>query len=178
MLLSELNLKALNINAQTVLPVEQSIDVEGKVLKIKIVNFQSNYGSGKKSVVSGSASYGNTTYEFINKDVIGFRASVAKTLGIKNTAKVTRIRASKEQTEVEKLRQSLAVARRLCPFNEFSNPWLIINVKALRAHFRLARKEDRIKAQEALKARAVDPLLAKIEKLTPEERALLLASLQ
>lgn len=172
MLLSELNLKALNINAQTVLPVEQSIDVEGKVLKIKIVNFQSNYGSGKKTVVSGSASYGNTTYEFINKDVIGFRASVAKTLGIKNTAKVTRIRAPKEQSEVEKLRQLLAVARRL------PNQWVKIDVITLRAFFKEARDTDRENARKALQARAVDPLLAKIEKLTPEERALLLASLQ
>lgn len=172
MLLSELNLKALNINAQTVLPVEQSIDVEGKVLKIKIVNFQSNYGSGKKSVVSGSASYGNTTYEFINKDVIGFRASVAKTLGIKNTAKVTRIHTTKGQSEVDKLRQSLAVARRL------PSQWVKIDTTVLRAFFNEARKTDRENARKALQARAVAPLLEKVAKLTPEERALLLASLQ
>ena len=87
-------------------------------------------------------------------------------------------RAPKEQTEVAKLRASLAVARRLCTFNEFENSWLIIDAKALRAHFRLARKEDREKASEALKARAVAPILEKVAKLSPEERALLLASLQ
>ena len=174
MLLQELNLKALNVNAQTILPVEQTINIEGKLLKIKIVNFQSKYGSGKKSVVSGSASYGNTTYEFINKDVIGFRASVAKTLGIKNTAKVTRIHTTKGQSEVEKLRASLAVARRLCA----SHTWVEVDAKKLRSSFWAARQTDRKKAQDALKEKAVNPLLAKIEKLTPEERALLLASLQ
>lgn len=172
MLLSELNLKALNINAQSVLPVEQTIDVEGKELKIKIVNFQSGFGSGKKTVVSGSASYGNTTYEFINKDVVGFRASVAKTLGIKNTAKVSKIHTTKEKTEVEKLRASLAVARHL------PQQWVKIDVVTLRAFFKEARAVDRAKAKEALKEKAVTPLLAKIEKLSPEERALLLASLQ
>lgn len=182
MLLSELNLKALNINAQTVLPVEQSIDVEGKVLKIKIVNFQSNYGSGKKSVVSGSIlRVDNGTEKVLeNADIEKVRRVCASLCELTTSGRTTerKKRAPKEQTEVEKLRQSLAVARRLCPFNEFSNPWLIINAKALRAHFRLARKEDRKKAQEAIKARAVNPILEKIEKLSPEERALLLASLQ
>lgn len=153
MLLNELNLKALNINTQTILPVEQIIDVEGKVLKIKIVNFQSNYGSGKKTVVSGSASYGNTTYEFINKDVIGLRASVAKTLGIKNTAKVTRIRTPKETTEVDKLRQSLALARRL------SKEWITIDAPKLRTAFKDARKKDRAPQK-----------LAKITELSTEKQ--------
>ena len=172
MLLSELNLKALNINAQSVLPVEQTIDVEGKVLKIKIVNFQSNYGSGKKSVVSGSASYGNTTFEFMNKDVIGFRASVAKTLGLKNTAKVTRIHTTKGQSEVEKLRQSLSVARRL------PKEWVKIDTAAVWKAYQEAKTQDAKKAQDALKEKAVNPLLVKIAKLSEEERALLLASLQ
>ena len=172
MLLSELNLKALNINASSVLPFEQIINVEGKELKIRVIDFKSNYGSGKKTVISGSASYGNTVYEFVNKDVIGFRASVAKTLGIKNTAKVSRIHTPKGSTEVEKLRQSLAVARRL------PQQWIKIDVITLRAFFKEARQTDRERAKEALKEKAVNPLLAKIEKLSAEERALLLASLQ
>ena len=172
MLLSELNLKALNINASSVLPFEQIVNIEGKELKIQIVNFQSNYGSGKKTVVSGSASYGNTTYEFINKDVIGFRASVAKVLGLKNTAKVTRIRAVKEQTEVEKLRQALAVARRL------PKEWTKIDAAAVWRAYQKAKETDRKNAREALKARAVAPILEKVAKLSAEERALLLASLQ
>ena len=172
MLLSELNLKALNVSAQSILPVEQTIAVEGKVLKIKIVNFQSNYGSSKKSVVSGSASYGNTTYEFMNKDVIGLRASVAKTLGITNTAKVNRIHTTKGQSEVEKLRQALTVARRL------PKMWVKIDAAAVWKAYQEAKAQDAKKAQDALKEKAVSPLLAKIEKLSPEERALLLASLQ
>ena len=172
MLLSELNLKALNINASSVLPFEQIVNIEGKELKIKIVNFQSNYGSGKKTVVSGSASYGNTTYEFINKDITGFRASVAKTLGIKNTAKVSRISTIKEQTEVDKLRQNLAVARRL------PKEWIKIDTAAVWKAYQDAKKADKEREQKALKEKAVSPLLAKIEKLSPEERALLLASLQ
>ena len=141
--------------------------------KIKIVNFQSNYGSGKKTVVSGSASYGNTTYNFINKDITGLRVSVAKTLGIKNTAKVTtRIRTLKERTKVEELKSTLAVARRL------PKKWVKIDIKELRTAFKDARMTDRKNKQEALKEKAVSPLLAKIAKLSDEERALLLASLQ
>lgn len=180
MLLQELNLKALNVSAESVLPVEKNLCVEGKELTFKITAFQSGYGSGKKSVISGTISLNDTNHtstELNNSDIEIIRRKVAKLLGLKNTSE-RKPRAPKEQTEVEKLRQSLAVARRLCPFNEFSNPWLIINAKALRAHFRLARKADRKKAQEAIKEKAVNPLLAKIEKLTPEERALLLASLQ
>ena len=174
MLLSELNLKALNINAQTILPVEQTIDVEGKVLKIKIVNFQSNYDKKKKTVVSGSASYGNTTYEFMNKDVTGFRASVAKALGIKNTAKVSRIHTLKEQTEVDKLRQNLAVARRL------PKEWVKIDAAAVWKAYKEAKYTDRQERIKKIRQEEITPLLKQIEKakLSDEARALLLASLQ
>ena len=177
MLLTELNLKALNVNAASVLPMEQVIDVEGKVLKIKIVNFQSNYGSGKKTVISGTISLDDTnktSVELNNCDIETTRRKLAKLLGLERSDRKLRT----TQTEVEKLRQSLAVARRLCNFNEFANPWLLVNVPALRAHFKLARKTDRKNKEEALKARAVNPILEKVAKLSAEERALLLASLQ
>ena len=167
MLLSELNFKALNVNAGSVLPMEQVINIEGKVLKIKIVDFQSNYGSGKKTVISGTISMNDTSIELINSDIEVVRKKIAELLGLKSKPRTTK-------TEVEKLKQSLAVARRLCN----ANPWLMINVHALRAHFKLAKKTDRKNKQEALKARAVNPILEKVAKLSTEERALLLASLQ
>ena len=174
MLLSELNFKALNVSTSSVLPLCTTLNIEGKELKIKIVNFQSNYGSGKKTVVSGSASYGNTTCEFINKDITGFRASVAKALGIKNTAKVSRIHTTKEQTEVNKLRQSLAVARRL------PKEWVNINAAALWKAYQEAKHIDRQEHIKQIRQEKVDPILKQIEKakLSDEARALLLASLQ
>ena len=176
MLLNELNLKALNINAQTILPVEQTINVEGKELKIKIVNFQSNYGSGKKSVISGSIhrADNDTTKLIENADVEKVRRVVASLCELTTSGRTSgrKPRTPKEQTEVDKLRQSLAVARRL------PKQWVKIDTTILRAFFKEARQIDREKAREALKEKAVTPLLAKIEKLSPEERALLLASLQ
>ena len=180
MLLSELNMKALKVSASSVFPLLTSVCVEGYEIEFKITAFQSGFGSGKKSVISGKISLNDanhTSTEIENFDIEAVRRTISRLLGLKNTSE-RKPRAPKEQSEVEKLRASLAVARRLCPFNEFSNPWLIIDAKVLRAYFKIARKEDRKKAQDALKEKAVNPLLAKIEKLTPEERALLLASLQ
>ena len=172
MLLNELNLKALNVNAASLLPMEQTIDIEGKVLKIKIVNFQSNYGSGKKTVISGTISLDdmNTSIELINCDIETVRRKISKLLGLKSTSD----RKARTTTEVEKLRQSLGVARRLCN----ANPWLMINAPALRASLKCARKTDRKNKEEALKARVINPILEKVAKLSAEERALLLASLQ
>ena len=144
MLLSELNLKALNINAQTILPVEQIIDVEGKVLKIRVINFQSNYGSGKKTVVSGTISLNDanhTSTELNNSDIEALRRKVARLIGLKNTGD-RKPRKPKEQTEViksevEKLRDSLAVARRL------PKGWINFNAKEIRQAFKDARKKDR-----------------------------------
>ena len=182
MLLSELNLKALNVSAASVLPVSVTISVEGYEITFKVTAFQSGYGSGKKTVVSGSVKRADNGTEKMleNADIEKVRRVCASLCELTTSGRTTerKPRAPKEQTEVEKLRASLAVARRICPFNEFANSWLIIDAKVLRAHFRLARKEDREKARKALQARAVDPLLAKIEKLSAEERALLLASLQ
>ena len=179
MLLSELNLKALNVNAQSVLPMVKNLAIEGVEVELKIIAFASGFGKGKKTVISGSVKRADTgtIFEFVTLDIERLRSVIAKLLGLKSTSE-RKPRAPKEQTEVAKLRASLAVARRLCTFNEFENSWLIIDAKALRAHFRLARKEDREKASEALKARAVAPILEKVAKLSPEERALLLASLQ
>ena len=174
MLLNELNFKALNINAESVLPVEKIVNIEGRELKIKITAFQSGFGSGKKTVISGLISLNdtnNTTTELNNSDITVIRRKVSKLLGLKNTSE-RKPRAVKESTEVNKLRQSLAVARRL------PHQWCKIDVVVLRAFFKDAREIDRKNARKALQARAVDPLLAKIEKLSPEERALLIASLQ
>ena len=98
MLLHELNLKALNVNAESVLPMEQTIDVEGKVLKIKIVNFQSNYGSGKKTVISGTISLDDmnkTTVELNNCDIETVRRKISKLLGLKRSDRKSR--TTKEQ---------------------------------------------------------------------------------
>ena len=119
MLLRELNLKALNINAESVLPVKKSINVEGKELIFNITSFQSGYGSGKKSVISGTISLNDTNHTIItleNSDIESIRRKIAKLLGLKSS-------------------------------------------------------------NSERKPRAVDPLLSKIARLTPEERALLLAAL-
>ena len=174
MLLNELNMKALNVSAESVLPVEQIINVEGKMLKIRVIDFKTGYGSGKKSVVSGSISLNDTNHtstEMNNNDIETIRRKVSKLLGLKTTSN-RKPRSVKEQTEVEKLRQNLAVARRL------PKQWININIEVLRAFFKEARQTDREKAKEALQARAVAPILEKVAKLSAEERALLLASLQ
>ena len=182
MLLNELNLRYLSVSAESVLPVVRHANVEGNEITFKITAFQSGFGSGKKSVISGSVKRADNGTEktLENADIEKVRRIVASLCELTSSGRTSerKPRAPKGQTEVEKLRASLAVARRICPFNEFANSWLIIDAKALRAHFKLARKEDRENARKALQARAVDPLLAKIEKLSPEERALLLASLQ
>ena len=176
MLLNELNLKALNISAESVLPVEKVVNVEGHEVTFRITAFQSGYGSGKKSVVSGMVSLNDanhTSTELNNSDIEAIRRKVSKLLGFKNTSE-RKPRAVKGSTEVELLQASLGVARRLCQLNS----WVKLDANELRTAFKLARKKDRENAKKALQARAVDPLLAKIEKLSPEERALLLASLQ
>ena len=75
---------------------------------------------------------------------------------------------------MEDLKNTLAVARRVCS----SCNWVDINANNLRAAFKAARQTDRERAKEALKARAVAPILERVAKLSAEERALLLASLQ
>ena len=176
MVLNELNLKALNINAESVLPVEKIVNVEGKEVLFKITAFQSGYGSGKKSVVSGSVKrVDNATEKLIeNADVEKLRRVVSSLCELSASGRTSerKPRTPKEMSEVEKLRQNLAVARRL------PKEWVKIDAAKLSTAFKAARESDRAKAREALREKAVTPLLAKIEKLSPEERALLLASLQ
>ena len=178
MLLSELNLKALNVSASSVLPVSTSLSVEGKEVTFKITAFQSGFGSGKKTVVSGSIhrADNDTTKLIENADVEKVRRVCASLCELTTSGRTTtrKPRAQKERTKVEELKNTLAVARRV----RSSCNWIDINTKKLRTAFKAARDADRTNAKEALKARAVNPLLAKIEKLSPEERALLLASLQ
>ena len=176
MLLNELKMSVLNVNAESVLPVVKTLNIEGRELNFKITAFQSGYGSGKKSVISGTISLNDanhTSTELINSDIESIRRKVAKLIGLKNTSE-RKPRAVKERTKVEELKNILAVARRV----RSSCNWIDINTKNLRTAFKAARETDRERAKEALKEKAVSPLLAKIEKLSPEERALLLASLQ
>ena len=178
MLLSELNLRALNVNADSVLPLSVSTSVEGKELTFKITAFQSGYGSGKKTVISGSITRADndTTKLIENADIEKVRRVVASLCELTSSGrtKERKPRAPKEISVVKQVSDTLAIARRALAKND----WLTIDAKKLRTAFKTARKIDRENAQKALQARAVDPLLAKIEKLSPEERALLLASLQ
>ena len=175
MLLNELKLCALGVSAESVLPIEKSVNVEGYELTFKISAFQSGYGSGRKTVVSGAVLRKDTGVLFVleNSDIEVVRRKVAKLLGLKNTTE-RKPRAPKERTKVEELKSTLAVARRV----HSSCCWVDINANKLRTAFKAARDTDRENARKALQARAVDPLLAKIERLSPEERALLIASLQ
>lgn len=171
MLLSELNLKALNINAESVFPVCVTLNFEGREITFKITAFQSGFGSGKKSVISGSIKRmdNNTVKVLENADIEKVRRVVASLCGHVSERKP---RTQKERTKVEELRQSLAIARRL------PKEWVKIDAVKLRAAFIEAQETDREKAKEALKARAVAPILERVAKLSAEEKALLIASLQ
>lgn len=178
MLLNELNFRALGVSAESMLPVEKNLCVEGQEITFKITAFQSGYGSGKKSVISGSIKRTDNGTEKVieNADIEKLRRVVASLCELTTSGRTTerKPRAVKGKTEVEKLRDSLAVARRLSQLNI----WVSFDVNLLRAAFRHAHQADRETARKALQARAVDPLLSKIAKLSAEERALLLASLQ
>ena len=175
MLLNELNLRYLSVSTESVFPVVRRANVEGHEIEFKVTAFQSGFGSGKKSVISGSVLRKDTGVLFVleNSDIEVIRRKVARLIGLKNTT-ARKPRAPKERTKVEELKSTLAVARRV----RSSCCWVDINANELRTAFKAARDTDRENARKALQARAVDPLLAKIEKLSPEERALLLASLQ
>ena len=175
MLLNEFNLKALKVNAQSVLPVNSTLNVEGKELNINITAFQSGFGSGKKTVVSGSIKRvdNGTQKLFENADIEKIRRVVAALCELTTSGRVgARKPRAKENSKIETLKQALAVARRL------PKDWTIIDAEKLREAFKAARKKDRENRQEALKARAVAPILQRVAKLSNEEKALLLASLQ
>ena len=142
MLLNELNLRYLSVSAESILPVVRHANVEGHEIEFKITAFQSGYGSGKKSVVSGSVFRKDTGVLFVleHSDIESIRRKVAKLVGLKNTSerkprtpKVSEVKIS----EVEKLKQNLAVARRL------PTEWVKIDPNKLRSAFIDARKKDR-----------------------------------
>lgn len=145
MLLNEMNLKALNVSAESVLPVEKNLCVEGKEIEFKITAFQSGYGSGKKSVVSGTISRtDNGTKKVIeNADIEKVRRVVASLCELTPSGRTSdrKPRAKKEvvteKTEVEKLSDALAVARRL------PKEWVKLDATQLRAAFKNARKKDK-----------------------------------
>ena len=142
MLLSELNLRYLSVSAASVLPVVRRANVEGYEIEFKVTAFQSGYGSGKKTVISGSVKRADTgtIFEFVTLDIERLRSVIAKLLGLKSTSE-RKPRAQKKVeekiSEVEKLRQALAVARRL------PKEWIKIDPNKLRAAFIDARKKDR-----------------------------------
>ena len=141
MLLNELNLKALNVSTSSVLPLSVAICVEGKELNFTINEFKSGFGSGKKSVISGSVKRpdNNTEKVLENADIEKVRRVVASLCELTTSGRTSerKPRMVKEQKEVEQLRQNLAVARRL------PKEWLIIDAPALRAAFKEARQMDR-----------------------------------
>ena len=145
MLLSELNLKALNVSATSVLPLSVSASIEGKEVIFKITAFQSGYGSGKKTVVSGSVKRAdNGTEKMIeNADIEKVRRVVASLCELTQSGRTTerKPRTKKEAevkiSEIKKLKQNLAVARRL------PKEWIKIDANKLRAAFIDARKKDR-----------------------------------
>ena len=151
MLLNELNLKALNVSAQSVLPLNATFCVEGKELNFIVSAYQSGFGSGKKSVISGSITRAdNGTKKVIeNADIEKVRRVCASLCELTSSGRTTerkpRTKKAVEEnfSEVEKLRQALAVARRL------PQQWVTINANQLRAAFINARKKDRMPAKLA-----------------------------
>ena len=148
MLLSELNLRYLSVSAESVLPVVKNLAIEGVEVEFKITAFQSGFGKGKKTVVSGSVRRPDTgtIFDFVTLDIERLRSVIAKLLGLKSTSE-RKPRAQKKVeekiSEVEKLRQALAVARRL------PKEWIKIDPNKLRAAFMDARKKDRMPAKLA-----------------------------
>ena len=142
MLLNELNLKALNVSAESVLPVEKVLNVEGKEVTFKITAFQTAYGSGKESVVSGSIhrADNDTTKLIENADVEKVRRVVSSLCELTQSGRTgeRKPRTPKEQSEVDKLRQSLAVARRL------PKEWIKIDTAAVWKAYQEAKKKDAV----------------------------------
>lgn len=142
MLLNEFNLRALNVSADSVLPVGKNLCIEGKELNFTITDFQSGFGSGRKTVISGSVSLNDenhTSTTFEHSDIEAIRRKVSKLLGLKTSAR--KPRAPKEQpvivkTEVDKLRDALAVARRL------PQEWITINAAAVWKAYKRAKQVD------------------------------------
>ena len=147
MLLQELNLRYLSVSAESILPVVRRANVEGREIEFKVTAFQSGYGSGKKSVISGSVKRAdNGTEKLIEcADIEKVRRVVASLCELTSSGRTSerKPRAPKGQSEVEKLRQALAVARRL------PKEWVKIDPNKLRSAFIDARKKDRMPAKLA-----------------------------
>lgn len=178
MLLNELNLKALNVSAETVLPLSKNINVEGYEITFNVTHFQSGFGSGKKTVISGSITRKDNGTEKVveNADIEKVRRVVSSLCELTSSGRTTerKPRALKVDTEVKKVSDTLKVVRRLYT----SSSWVRIDINKLRAEFKSARQIDREKQQKALQEKAVAPILERVARLSPEERALLVASLQ
>lgn len=147
MLVNELNLRYLSVSAESILPVVRRANVEGREIEFKVTAFQSGYGSGKKSVISGSVKRAdNGTEKLIEcADIEKVRRVVASLCELTSSGRTSerKPRAPKGQSEVEKLRQALAVARRL------PKEWVKIDPNKLRSAFIDARKKDRMPAKLA-----------------------------
>ena len=151
MLLSELNLRSLGVNAESVLPVEKNLNIEGYEITFKVAAFQSGFGSGKKTVISGSVKRAdNGTKKLLeNADIEKVRRVCASLCELTTSGRTT-VRKPRAQKKVEekiseaaKLRQALSVARRL------PKEWIKIDPNKLRAAFIDARKKDRMPAKLA-----------------------------
>lgn len=178
MLVNELKFKALKVSAESVLPIVKTVNIEGHEITFKITHFQSGFGSGKKSVVSGCVRRedNKTEKELETADIEKVRRVCASLCELTTTGRTTgrKTRTPKESTEVDKLRQNLAVARRL------PKEWVKIDAAAVWKAYKEARYTDRQARIRKVREEEVAPLLKKIEKakLSEEARALLLASLQ
>lgn len=156
MLINELNLRALNISADSVLPMCQTLNVEGRELEFKITHFQSGFGSGRKTVISGTISLNDENHTSIaleNSDIESIRRKVSKLCGLK-ASNERKPRKLKDQsvivkTEVEKLRDSLAVARRL------PKEWVTINTAGVWKAYQKAKQLDAT-PKKLLKLSALD----------------------
>ena len=147
MLVNELNLRYLSVSAESVLPVVRHANIEGQEVEFKITAFQSRFGSGKKTVISGSVKRADNGTEKLleNADIEKVRRVVASLCELTSSGRTSerKPRAPKGQSEVEKLRQALAVARRL------PKEWVKIDPNKLRSAFIDARKKDRMPAKLA-----------------------------
>ena len=147
-------------------------------MNFNITAFASGYGSGKKTVVSGSVKRvdNDTQKLFEYSDIEKLRRIISSLCELSASGRTTerKPRAVKEQTEVDKLRQNLAVARRL------PKEWVTIDAAAVWRAYKDAKYIDRQERIRKIRQEEVTPLLKKIEKakLSDEARALLLASLQ
>lgn len=122
--------------------------------KIVVNRYITGYGSGKKTVVDGWFTTTTGTYQIIYLDIQQLKTKLLKWCGATTPTSERKPRTPKEQpvaikTEVEKLRDSLAIARRL------PKEWITIDVAALRKAYQRARQVDKV-PDKLLKLSALD----------------------